>query len=67
MDERIDQLEIKIAYLEQANAELSDALVKQRQDIDSLRMQLVALTGRLEATQSQGTAYTAEEEKPPHY
>ena len=67
MNARLDQLEIKVAYLEQANAQLSDVVYRQRQEIDALREQFAALTGRFEAAQSQATAYSQEEEKPPHY
>jgi uncharacterized coiled-coil protein SlyX len=63
----IEQIEIKIAYLEQANAELSDVVYRQQQELEALRMQLAALLGRFEAAQSQPTTYTAEDEKPPHY
>jgi len=37
MNERLDQIEIKIAYLEQANAQLSDVVYRQRQEIEALR------------------------------
>ena len=47
MNQRIEQLEIKIAYLEQANAQISDEMFLQRQQIEALRTQLAALTGRL--------------------
>ena len=67
MEQRLDQLEIKVAYLEQANAELSDEMFRQRRELEALREQLSALTGRFEAAQAQPTAYTPEEEKPPHY
>jgi uncharacterized coiled-coil protein SlyX len=67
MNQRLEQLEMKVAFLEQAGTELSDELFRQRQQIESLRGQLTALTGKLEAAQSQPTAYTPEEEKPPHY
>ena len=68
MNQRIEQLEIKIAYLEQANAQISDEMFVQRQQIEALRMQLAALTGRLDAAaQTPPTPYSAEEEKPPHY
>jgi SlyX protein len=67
MEARIEQLEIKVAYLEQANAQLSDELYRQRQHFEALRVQLEALSGRFEAAQAAPTAYTAEQEKPPHY
>jgi SlyX protein len=67
MTDRINELEIKLAYLEQANAELSGELFQQRRDLEALREQLATLIGRFEAAQSQPTAYTPEDEKPPHY
>ena len=67
MDPRIEQLEMKVAYLEQANSELSDELFRQRRQIEELRERISTLTGRLEAAQSQPTAYTPEQERPPHY
>lgn len=66
-EQRIDQLEVKIAFLEQANAQLSDELIRHRQELDQLRQQIGALSGRLAAAQSQPTAYAPEDEKPPHY
>lgn len=67
MDPRLEQLEMKLAFLEQANTELSDELFRQRREIEELRERISTLTGRLEAAQSQPTAYTPEQEKPPHY
>lgn len=67
MQQRIEQLEIKIAYLEQTNAQLSDEMFRQRQEIEALREQLAVLAGRFEGAQSLPTAYTPEDEKPPHY
>jgi uncharacterized coiled-coil protein SlyX len=62
----VEQLEIKIAYLEQASAELSDVVYKQRQEIESLRAQLLELLRRLDASQTPA-ASTPQDEKPPHY
>jgi SlyX protein len=67
MDQRIEQLEIKVAYLEQANAQLSDMVYRQRQELEALRTQLAGFAERIEAAREQATAYTAEQEKPPHY
>lgn len=68
MEERLEKLEIKVAFLEQANAELSDEVFHRRQEIEALRQQLAALTSRLDAAQAQPPAtYAPEEEKPPHY
>jgi uncharacterized coiled-coil protein SlyX len=67
MDQRIEQLEFKISFLEEATAQLSDVVYEQRQQIEALRAQLAGFMSRVEAAQSQMTTYTAEEEKPPHY
>lgn len=68
MDQRIEQLEFKIAFLEEATAQLSDVVYEQRQQIEALRAQLAGFMSRVEAAQAQAaTSYTAEEEKPPHY
>jgi uncharacterized coiled-coil protein SlyX len=49
MNQRLEQLEIKIAFLEQANAQLSDELYQQRQQVEALREQLATLVGRIES------------------
>lgn len=67
MTERLDQIEIRIAYLEQANAQLSDTVYRQRLELEALRERLATLMSRLDAAQSSPTTYTPEDEKPPHY
>lgn len=67
MEQRIEQLEIKVAYLEQANAQLSDLVYRQRQELEALRTQLAGFAERIEAAREPATDYTAEQEKPPHY
>jgi len=66
-DQRIEQLEFRIAYLEQTNSTLSDTLVQQQKELDALKARLGHLVQKLEAAQSQTTEYSAEDEKPPHY
>lgn len=56
-----------MAYLEQANTQLSDTVYRQQQEIDTLRVRLAALVGRLDTAQAQPTVYAPEDEKPPHY
>lgn len=63
----LEQLETKIAFLERANAELSDVVFRQHQDIESLRAQVAGLAARIDAAQSEATVRTPEEERPPHY
>ncbi len=63
----LEQIETKIAFLERANAELSDVVFRQSREIETLRAQIVALAARIEAVQSDPGVRTLEEERPPHY
>ena len=67
MQTPLEQLETKMAWLEQANAQLSEELYRLRQQIASQQEQLSRLVDRMQAAQSEPTAYTAADEKPPHY
>lgn len=67
MDDRLDRIEMRIAWLEQANAELGDVVYAQRREIAALEQKLATLSGRLEAAHSAPTPYTPEQERPPHY
>jgi SlyX protein len=66
--EALEQVETKIAFLEHANAELSDVVARQQRDIDALRDQVAALAARMLALrESDATPRSAEDERPPHY
>ena len=66
--ETLEQIETKVAFLERANAELSDVVYRQQREIDDLRVRLTSLSVRLDSGQADGgRPYTLEEEKPPHY
>jgi uncharacterized coiled-coil protein SlyX len=65
--ERLEQIETKIAYLEHANAQLSEVVLLQERDIENLRAQLSALCLRLDAAKGGESPWTPEEERPPHY
>lgn len=66
-DEVLERLETKLAFLEKATSDLSDALYRQQQDIAVLTDKLAALAVRFDALKSTERTYTAEEERPPHY
>ena len=66
-DESIERIELKIAYLERANNDLSEVVYRQQQEIDALRAELAVLNGKMEASMTEQTVYTAEQERPPHY
>lgn len=63
----LEQIETKIAFLERANAELSDVVFRQHREIETLRAQVVGLAARIDAAQSDTGVPTPEEERPPHY
>lgn len=63
----LEAIETKIAFLERANAELSDVVFRQQGEIEALRAQVVGLAARIDAAQSDTDVRTQEEERPPHY
>jgi SlyX protein len=66
-EQELERIETKIAFLERANAELSDVVFRQHQEIEALRAQVVGLAARIDAAQSDSGASTPEEDRPPHY
>lgn len=66
MSDAIERVEVKIAFLESANAELSDVVYRQQQEIDALRERLASLTTRFEELRSK-PEWTSQDERPPHY
>ena len=62
-----ESIETKIAYLEQANTELSDAVYRQQLQIAALQARIDALTQRFEAAQTSEPVRSLEDERPPHY
>ncbi len=65
-DDPLERVQSKIAYLEQAVAEISDVVFRQHREIQSLEAQLKAIRERLAGTQSEEPR-TGELERPPHY
>jgi len=66
-EEIVERIELKIAYLERANLELSDVVYRQQRELAALTARLSAALDRIEALQQPQRQYTQEEEKPPHY
>jgi uncharacterized coiled-coil protein SlyX len=64
-DDPWERVQSKIAYLERAILELSDAVFRQHQDIQSIEGQLKAIRERLSGTPSDEPGL--EQERPPHY
>ena len=67
MNEAIERLEVKIAFLEATNNELSDVLYRQQQELDALRGRLKSLADRFDEFQNKPREWAAADEKPPHY
>lgn len=65
-DDPLERVQSKITYLERALVELSDAVFRQHQDIQSMEAQLKALREKMAAAPSD-EARTVEQERPPHY
>jgi SlyX protein len=66
-NESLEELQSKIAYLEQAIAELSDVVFRQHKEIQVLEVQINAIRERLDSARSDEATRTAEQERPPHY
>jgi SlyX protein len=68
-DESIERLESRLAFLEQANQDLSDVVFRQEREISALKAQLAALAARFAAANANAeqTEYSPEQERPPHY
>jgi uncharacterized coiled-coil protein SlyX len=65
--EAVEELEMKVAFLERASAELGDEVYRQRKEIDELRTRLATLAGRIEAAAGIATDPSSPHERPPHY
>jgi uncharacterized coiled-coil protein SlyX len=66
-DDIVERIELRIAYLERANNDLSEVVYRQQQEIDALRAELAVLGGKLDSALTEQTVYTPEQERPPHY
>ena len=65
-DDSLERIQSKMAYLERAIVELSDAVFRQHQDIQSLEAQLKIIRERMAGTPTDEPR-TLEQERPPHY
>jgi SlyX protein len=63
----VERLEMKLAFLERANAELSDVVYRQTRELQAMREALRALAEKLDARQTSEPERSAEDERPPHY
>jgi uncharacterized coiled-coil protein SlyX len=66
-DERLERLELKLAYLEQSSQELGDVVYRQQLELDALRDRVARLADRISDLAEQGREPSDEDELPPHY
>jgi SlyX protein len=67
MQERLTELEIKLAHLEDHIEVLNDAVIRQQGLIETLEQKLARLKDRFEAEREAGADGDPADEKPPHY
>ena len=67
LENRIEELEMKIAFQEQLLDELNHALVQQQFDIDKMQVQLRYMANKLKDFHPSNIASQSEETPPPHY
>ena len=66
-NEVVERIELKIAFLERANLELSDVVYRQQRELDALRLQLTNAMSRIDELKDEARPYTQQDERPPHY
>ena len=67
LNERIEQLESRLAFQDDTIEILNQALTLQQQDLDKLRHQMSLLINRLKEMVVSQVASQSEETPPPHY
>ena len=67
MQERLTEIEIKLAHMEQTLNELSDVLYRQQGLLDRLEARCEELRHRIETNDGGASGMAPEDEKPPHY
>jgi SlyX protein len=66
-DEALEQIHLKLAFLERANSELSDVVFRQQQEIQALSARIREVAERASPGQGGGEERRPEDERPPHY
>lgn len=66
-DPRIDDLEVKLTFLESQHHELNEVVIQLQRENATLKQQLEALREQLESAAPSLIAQLSEESPPPHY
>jgi len=64
---RLVELETRIAFQERAITDLSDVIVRQQAEIDRVGQKMQSLAGRLASFEAYGEKGSEPEPPPPHY
>ena len=67
MEDRVTELEIKVAHMEDYLDTLNNSLIRQQAHIEALEARIELLNDRLQASASLQEENGPEGEKPPHY
>ena len=67
MPDRLEAIEIKLAHLEAAMAEISDVVARQQKELDRALDRNKLLQEKIAAIESESGASATAHEKPPHY
>ena len=67
VEARCKALEERMAFQERMLEELNEAVLRQRQQLDQLSLQMAAVTRALEQLAEQAQGGDLPHEKPPHY
>jgi len=67
MQERLTEVEIRLAHIDQSVTELSDVIYAQQKLITGLEQTCEELRQRMQASSDGGSSQAPEDEKPPHY
>ena len=65
--DRLEHLEAKLAYQDQAIQDLSNEIYRQQQELDQLRQLCRSLTQKLQSHGDAGPHSSQADERPPHY
>jgi uncharacterized coiled-coil protein SlyX len=66
-EETLEEMQVKLAFLERAVSELSDVIFRQHKEIQAVEAKLKAVSDRLDSGQPDEVLRPLEQERPPHY
>ena len=67
MNEELEQVEIKVSYLEAQVAELNEVVIEQQKNIDAMNIKILQVTKKLEELIEEVGSPSRPNRKPPHY